>query len=417
MGLLGTFLLLSESFKLAVLSLRANKLRTFLTLLGVIVGVTSVIAVITIISGLDTTVSNAFSSQGSTVFSVAKRPLVITSREDMIKYNRRKDVTRDDAEVITRLCHSCDRIGMAVNGGGMVKFEDNKSEGVAVRGLTPSMFDIENVTIQAGRRWTDQEGVAGRDVCVIGSDLLDNVFNGRSADAAVGEVIRVDGVPYTVLGVATPFGKVLGFSRDNFVYMPFQAGQRKFGSRNSITIHIQVADSSNFESAKDEVRAIMRNRRGKTSESDDDGFSIDSQDAILGIYKSATGGIYAATIAVAAVSLVVGGIVVMNIMLVSVTERTKEIGIRKALGARQRDILQQFLIEAVTVTAVGGGIGVIVGYGLAYLLSFAMGFPVSIKIQSAVMGVGVSLVVGIASGLYPALRAAKLDPIEAMRNE
>lgn len=417
MGIFGTLRLLNESFRLALLSLRANKLRTFLTLLGVIVGVTAVIAVITIISGLDKTVANAFSSQGSTVFSVSKRPLVITSREDFIKFNRRKDVTREDAEVIKRVCRGCDRVGMAVNGIGLVKFADNKSENVSVRGLTPVMFDIENTTIQAGHRWTDQEGVGGRDVCVIGTDLLENIFNNRTAVSVVGEVIRVDGIPYTVGGVADPFGKVLGFSRDNFVYIPFEAGQRKFGSRNSITIHIQVDDSSNFEAAKDEVQAIMRNRRGKTFSDDDDGFSVESQDAFLSIYKSATSGIYAATIAVAAVSLVVGGIVVMNIMLVSVTERTREIGLRKAVGARRRDILQQFLIEAVTVTAVGGAIGVIVGYGLAYLLSFAMGFPVSIRLQSAVMGVGVSLVVGITSGLYPAMRASKLDPIDAMRNE
>ena len=415
--MLATFLLFNESFKLALLSLRANKLRTFLTLLGVIVGVTSVIAVITIISGLDKTVATAFSSQGSTVFSVSKRPLVITSREDFIKFNKRKDVTKEDEEVIKRVCRGCDRVGMAVNGLGLVKFEDNKSENVSVRGLTPVMFDIENTTIQAGRRWTDQEGDGGRDVCVIGTDLIENVFDGRPAASAVGQVIRVDGIPYTVIGVADPFGKVLGFSRDNFVYIPFEAGQRKFGSRNSITIHIQVDDNSNFEATKDEVRAIMRNRRGKTFSDDDDGFSVESQDAFLSIYQNATSGIYAATIAVAAVSLVVGGIVVMNIMLVSVTERTKEIGLRKAVGARRRDILQQFLIEAVTVTAVGGAIGVLVGYGLAYLLSFAMGFPVSIRVQSAIMGVGVSLVVGIISGMYPAMRASKLDPTEAMRNE
>ncbi len=417
MGIFGTLRLLNESFRLALLSLRANKLRTILTLLGVIVGVTSVIAVITIISGLDKTVATAFSSQGSTVFSVSKRPLVITSREDFIKFNKRKDVTKNDAEVIQRVCRGCDRVGMAVNGLGLVKFADNKSENVSVRGLTPVMFDIENTTIQAGRRWTDQEANGGRDVCVIGTDLLENVFNGRSAASVAGEVIRVDGIPYQIVGVADSFGKVLGFSRDNFVYIPFEAGQRKFGSRNSITIHIQVDDSANFEATKDEVRSIMRNRRWKTFADDDDGFSVESQDAFLSIYKSATSGIYAATIAVAAVSLVVGGIVVMNIMLVSVTERTKEIGLRKAVGARRRDILQQFLIEAVTVTAVGGAIGVIVGYGLAYLLSFAMGFPVSIRLQSAVMGVGVSLVVGITSGLYPAMRASKLDPIEAMRNE
>ena len=417
MGIFGTLRLLNESFRLALLSLRANKLRTILTLLGVIVGVTSVIAVITIISGLDKTVATAFSSQGSTVFSVSKRPLVITSREDFIKFNKRKDVTKNDAEVIQRVCRGCDRVGMAVNGLGLVKFADNKSENVSVRGLTPVMFDIENTTIQAGHRWTEQEGVGGRDVCVIGTDLLENIFNGRSAALVVGEVIRVDGIPYQIVGVADSFGKVLGFSRDNFVYIPFEAGQRKFGSRNSITIHIQVDDSANFEATKDEVRAIMRNRRAKTFSDEDDGFAVESQDAFLSIYASATSGIYAATIAVAAVSLVVGGIVVMNIMLVSVTERTKEIGLRKAVGARRRDILQQFLIEAVTVTAVGGAIGVIVGYGLAYLLSFAMGFPVSIRLQSAVMGVGVSLVVGITSGLYPAMRASKLDPIEAMRNE
>ena len=417
MAFLGTILLVNESFRLALLSLKANKLRTFLTLLGVIVGVTSVIAVITIISGLDKTVATAFSSQGSTVFSVSKRPLVITSREDFIKFNRRKDVTRDDAEVITRQCRSCSRTGMALNRFALVKYAENKSEGVTVRGLTPTMFDIENVTIQSGRRWTDQEGTAGRNICVIGTDLLDNLFNGRSADSVVGEVMRVDGIPFQILGVADAFGKVLGFSRDNFVYIPFEAGQRMFGSRESITIHIQVDDSADFETAKDEVRAIMRNRRGKTSTDDDDGFSVESQDAFISIYKNATSGIYAATIAVAAVSLVVGGIVVMNIMLVSVTERTKEIGLRKAVGARRRDIMQQFLIEAVVVTCVGGALGVIAGYGLAYLLSLVMGFPVFIRIQSAVMGVGVSLVVGIVSGLYPAVRAAKLDPIDAMRNE
>ena len=417
MGALATLWLLLESFRLALLSLRANKLRTLLTLLGVIVGVTSVIAVITIISGLDTTVATAFSSQGSTVFSVAKRPLVITSREDMIRFNRRKEVTKEDADAVTRLCRSCNLVGMALNGGGMVKFGDNRSEGVSIRGLTPSMFDIENTTIQSGRRWTDQEGVGGRNVCVIGTDLLENVFNGRSADSVIGEVIRVDGRPYEVLGVATPFGKVLGFSRDNFVFIPFQASQKIYGARSSITIHIKVDNSGDLEAAQDEVRAIMRNRRGKAPSDVEDGFSLETQDAFLTIYKSATSGIYAATIAVAAVSLVVGGIVVMNIMLVSVTERTKEIGLRKAVGARRRDIALQFLIEAVSVTITGGLIGIIGGYGLAFVLALAMGFPVTIRAQSAIMGIVVSLVVGIASGLYPAMRAARLDPIDAMRNE
>ena len=417
MKIISTISLFSESFRLALLSLRSSKLRTFLTLLGIIVGVTAVIAVMTIINGLDQTVANAFSSQGSTVFSVAKRPLVITSREDFIKYNRRKDVTKEDADVINRLCRLCWRVGMAANGAGLIKYGENRSEDVPVRGLTLPMFDIENITIQAGRAWIENEGNAGRNVCVIGTDIIENLFDNHAPENVLGKEIRVDGVPYKILGVAAPFGKVLGFSRDNFVYIPFQSAQKMFGARDSITVHIQVQNSAQFEDATDEVRVIMRNRRGKLSSSEDDGFSVESQDAFISIYKNATSGIYFATIGVAAISLVVGGIVVMNIMLVSVTERTKEIGLRKAVGARQRDILQQFLIESVTVTVVGGAIGVLTGYGLAYLLSFVMGFPLLISVQSAVLGVLVSLTVGIISGLYPAWRAAKLDPIEAMRNE
>ena len=417
MGISSSFALLSESFRLALISLRSAKLRTFLTLLGIIVGVSSVIAVMTILTGLDQTVATAFSSQGSTVFSVAKRPLVITSREELVKYNKRKDVTREDADAIKRLCHLCWRVGMASNGRGLVKFGDKRSEDVAVRGLSLSMFDIENVVIQAGRSWTENEGNAGSNVCVIGTDLLENLFDNRPAEDVVGLELRVDGRPYKILGVAAPFGKVLGFSRDNFVYIPFDTSERMFGARDSITVHIQVQNSSQFEEAKDEVRVIMRNRRGKTSTDEDDGASIESQDAFITIYKNATSGIYVATLGVAAISLVVGGIVVMNIMLVSVTERTREIGLRKAVGARRADILRQFLIEAVLVTIVGGMIGVLAGYALAFVLSTAMGFPLLISARSAVLGVTVSFIVGLISGLYPAWQAARLDPIEAMRNE
>ncbi len=409
--------LLAESFDQAALSLRSSKLRTFLTLLGIIVGVTAVIAVMTIINGLDQTVASTFSAQGSTVFSVSKRPLVITSREDLIKFNKRKDVTTEDLDAIRRLCKLCWRIGMSVNGSGLIKYRDNRSENVAVRGLSLPMFEIENIAIQTGRIWTDQEGASGKNVAVIGTDLLENLFDNRAPENVISEEIRIDGIPYRVIGVAAPFGKVLGFSRDNFVYLPFQTGQRLFGARDSVTGHVQIKDSQDFEYAKDEVRTIMRNRRGKSFSDQDDGFSVESQDAFIGIYQNATSGIYFATFGVAIISLVVGGIVVMNIMLVSVTERTKEIGLRKAVGARRVDILQQFMIESVLVTIVGGAIGVFTGYGLAYALSFLMGFPLIISVYSAVLGVGVSFIVGLISGIYPAFRASDLDPIEAMRNE
>jgi putative ABC transport system permease protein len=408
-----------EAFRVATSSLRANKLRTLLTLMGIVVGVTAVIAVVTIIKGLDKTVAQTFSSQGSTVFTISKNPQIIKSREDFVKFNRRKDVTHDDAEAVRRLCTACWRVGIAANAIETVKYADQKAENVRVRGVDPiTMFDIDGVTIDAGRIWTESEGGSGREICVVGPDILKNLFGGASADRAVGQELRIAGRPYLIIGVLEPLGSIFGFSRDNVVYIPYSTYQKAYGARRSLVVFTQVPDADQLEAAEDQVRTIMRNRRGHTiDDPEDEGFSLETQDVFLNLYGSATSNIYIVTIGVAAVSLVVGGIVVMNIMLVSVTERTKEIGIRKAIGARRKDILTQFLIEAVTVTAIGGAVGVGTGFGLAYVISALIGFPLLISIASAVLGVGVSSVVGIISGLWPAWRAAKLDPIEALRSE
>jgi len=408
-----------EAFRVATSSLRSNKLRTALTLMGIVVGVTAVIAVVTIIKGLDKTVAQTFSSQGSTVFTISKNPQIIKSREEFVKFNKRKDVTHDDAETIARLCSACWRVGVAGNAVETVKHADQKSANVRIRGSKPTtMCDIDGVTIDTGRIWTESEGSSGRESCVVGPDILKNLFGGAPADRAVGQEIRIAGRPYIIIGVLEPLGSIFGFSRDNVVYIPYSTYQKTFGSRRSLVVFIQVPTAEQLEAAEDQVRTIMRNRRGLTLDNaDDEGFALETQDVFLNLYGSATSNIYIVTIGVAAVSLVVGGIVVMNIMLVSVTERTKEIGIRKAIGARQKDILTQFLIEAVTVTAIGGAIGVGTGFGLAYVISTLIGFPLLVSITSAVLGVGVSSAVGIISGLWPAWRAARLDPIEALRKE
>ena len=409
-----------EAFLVAIASLRTNKLRTSLTLIGIVVGVAAVIAVVTIIQGLNNKVANTFSSQGSTVFTISKRPQIIRSREEFVKFNKRKDVTHEDAEAITRLCSACWRVGVAANVLETVKHGNQKFENVRIRGLTPkTMFDIDGVSIDAGRIWTDTEGTAGRQICVVGADGLTNLFGGASADRAIGEEIMVGGRPYLILGVLEPLGSIFGASRDNVIYIPYANYQKAYGARDSIVVFIQVPTAGELETAEDQVRTIMSNRRGKVfgDNSDDAGYALETQDVFLDLYGKATSNIYLVTIGVAAISLIVGGIVVMNIMLVSVTERTKEIGIRKALGARRKDILTQFLIEAVAVTAIGGAIGVGTGFGLAYVISALIGFPLLINVLSAVLGVGVSSVVGIISGLWPAWRAAKLDPIEALRSE
>jgi putative ABC transport system permease protein len=408
-----------ESFRVATASLRANKLRTALTLIGIIVGVTAVIAVVTIINGLNETVAQTFSSQGSTVFTISKNPQIITSREDFVKFNRRKDVTHEDAEAIARLCTSCWRVGIAANAIETVKYANQKAENVRIRGVEPiTMFDIDGVNIDTGRIWTESEGESGRDICVIGPDMLKNLFSDAPADQALGKEIRIDGRPYQVIGVLEPLGSIFGFSRDNVVYIPYATYQRAYGARRSLVVFTQVRAAEQLEAAQDQVRTIMRNRRGRSMDDPNDaGFALETQDVFLNLYSSATSNIYYVTLGVASVSLLVGGIVVMNIMLVSVTERTKEIGIRKAIGARRKDILSQFLIEAVVVTALGGAIGVGTGFGLAYVISALIGFPLLISVMSAVLGVGISSLVGIVSGLWPAWRASKLDPIEALRAE
>lgn len=396
-------------------------LRTFLTLLGIIVGVAAIIAVVTIIEGLNQTVAETFYSKGSNVFTLSKSPLVVTSREEMIKVEKRKDITKSDAQAVERMCTFCWRIGYSMQSLEMAKYAGNLVENVTLRGISRSVFDIEEIEIEAGRTWSANEGRSAYPVAVIGADIVKNVFDDAAPKNIIGKKIRVRGSVFRVIGIAVPLGSILGVSRDNFVLIPFQTSQKAIPRRESLVVSIEVRDPLDLESAKDQVKTIMRARRGKITtlvgdeRQEDEGFTVESADVFIGLYKDATDNIYLVTIGVSAISLVVGGIVVMNIMLVSVTERTREIGLRKAVGARRRDIMWQFLLEAVFVASAGGLIGALAGFLLANLISFAIGFPQMFDVWSVVLGVGVSSVVGIVSGIYPAWQAAILHPIEAMR--
>src|SRR5260221_3667544 len=291
-----------EAFLVAAASLRQNKLRTALPLVGIIVGVTAVIAVVTIIKGLDQTVAQTFSSQGSTVFTISKRPRVITYREDFIKYNKRKDITEEDAEAIFRLCTNCWRTGVVANDAVTLKHGNQRADNVNVRAIAPTpMFDIDGVTIDAGRFWSESESASAHEVTVVGSDVVTNMFPGQSPDQVLGQEVWAGGRPYQIVGVLQPLGKIFGFARDNRIFIPFATYKKNFGlniSRGAfsgsgvLVVFIQSQNAQQLEGAEDQVRAIMRNRRGKTFRDTDDGFAVETEDVFISLYSSATSNIY-----------------------------------------------------------------------------------------------------------------------------
>jgi len=404
-----------EGIRIALHSLWANKLRSTLTLLGVVIGVAAVIAVVTFVNGINGYVATKIFNLGADVFIVSKISPVITSIDQLIEGEKRKDFGQEDYEAVLAGCTNCKYVGASINNlNGKVKYSDQSSSDTMVRGLTPSMGPILDLDIVSGRMLNEVDLRNSSRVAVIGNDIVEKLMPGLDP---IGREIRVDGEVYTVIGLGKKEGKTLGQSRDNYVLIPITAWMKKYGTHNSIRI---VAKSSGlgpqFEAAMDEARAIMRSRRHDLPGAPDS-FAIETNASFLGIWSNISGSFFVAMIAIAAISLIVGGIVIMNIMLVSVTERTREIGIRKALGARRADVLRQFLIESSTMAIVGGVFGIALGVGIAKGVTLLIGMPSAIKVWSVVSGLVVSATVGIFFGVYPARRAAELDPIAALRFE
>lgn len=405
---------LEEALRSALDSLRAHKLRSFLTLLGIIVAVTSIIAVVTVINGLNDKVTDLVTGRGSDVFILDRIGTSdVFDPQAMIEAQSRPELTDDDAAALVREGRHLQYVAAEANTTEDVWASAIKLEDMRVRGVSEEYPYLATFEIGQGRQLSPVEITGARPVAVIGSEVADELFPTRNP---VGESIRIRGRHFTVVGVGKPQGTTFGQTRDDFVVIPLDLWQKVFDRRANVDISIKAADPDDVQAAIDETRMLMRIRHKlRPGQPDDFGFMTSQE--FMELYRNVTTGIYSALVGLVAISLVVGGIVVMNIMLVAVTERTREIGIRKAVGARRADVLRQFLTESVILSALGGLIGVALGFAIAVLISAVTPLPYSLAWWSILLGVGLASVVGIVFGIYPAAKASKLDPIVALGHE
>lgn len=404
----------SEAFKLALLSLWGNKMRSILTLLGVVIGVASVITVVTLTNGAKKFVTDNINRYGASVITITKMPQTFITIEEYLSYQKRKDISYDDYRAVLSECRSCVLVGSDHSTTGGVVYQTKSTTDSTIRGITWTMPAIANLNIAEGRSFTESEDEHNAHVAIIGADIVENVLGQGDP---LGKEIRVNGSPYTVIGVAESQGKTLGTSMDNWVGIPLTAFLHQFGAHSSLAIYADAGGGGEvMDNVMDQLRVIMRARRHLLP-GDSDAFSIDTSATFGNMLGNILNNFGAIVVAIACISLVIGGIVIMNIMLVSVTERTREIGVRKALGARRKDILIQFLIESATMSLTGGVIGVIAGITLAKVITLVISFPSEVEIWPIVVSLFVATAVGLFFGVYPANKASQLDPIVALRSE
>jgi len=402
-----------EGIAIALRAIWGSKLRSFMSVLGNIVAVTSIIAVVSLIQGLNATVTDAIVSDVGADSFVVDRVGVTRSEEDQERARSNPRVTMRDAEAIRRYSPLVRSVMAESGSSGQVAYREKMLESVTIRGVSAEYLNFSSYNAERGRLISAIEVDRNRNVVLLGWGTADRLFGERNP---LEQSIKIQGIHYRVIGVNEKKGAIFGMSQDEFAVIPLGAFQKIFGSRRSIQLNVKPIDPSVVERAMDDATIALRiERRLKPKERDN--FGMVTSESILAIYRDATSKIFTVLIGVVALSLVVGGIVIMNIMLMVVTERTFEIGLRKALGAKRRDIMLQVLAESVTLSVAGGVVGTSLGFLLAWTISKLSPLPAAVQLWSVMLGIGITAFVGLVFGVYPAMRAARLDPIEALRKE
>jgi len=404
---------LFESVKIALQAIWSNKLRSFMTVLGNIVAVTSIVTVVSLIQGMNSYVTTAIMSNvGADSFTIVQYGMA-TSDEDFDRMRGNPRITRDEADAIRRFSSLISSVMTGTEQRGAVAYKDQTLDSVRIQGVTREYVNFSTFDAERGRMMSPMEVERNRPVAILGWQTADRLFG--QADP-LEKIIRIEGIHFRVVGISAKRGSVLGNSQDEFVVIPLGTFQKIYGTRQSLNLQIKPRDLSLIDEAKDEAIVAMRvARRLKPKEPNN--FGIFTSDTLLALYRRATNGIFAVLVGVVALSLVVGGIVIMNIMLMVVSERTREIGLRKALGARRADIMSQVLTESVTLSTFGGIVGITLGFLAAQLISRVTPLPARLELWSVALGIGITAGIGLFFGAYPASRAARLDPIEALRRE
>ena len=402
-----------EPALIALQTMRAHKLRSFLVLLGVILSVSTLILVVALISGMNQYFAERVANLGSNVFIINKLGIISDSSDFVKALRHNRDITWDDFEALRDGLKLPKNVGVQVGTNGKVRSEKQNLEDVAIRGVTANLGEMDIEEPATGRYISDSDNDHHAMVAMIGSEVAEKLFTGADP---LGKTISLNGQDVTIIGVGKPLGNVFGQSQDSYVYLPVQSWMKLYGRKKSLSINIQARAPELMAQTREEARVLMRARR-HLGPNDKDNFGFVAADSLMDLWKNLTGTLASGMVALVSIFLIIGGVVIMNVMLASVTERTREIGIRKSLGARRSDILMQFLVESTVMALVGGAIGVLVAWLLAIVVRNATPVPMSVPIMAVIASIGISSAVGMFFGVYPARKAARLDPIEALRYE